>query len=140
MRAIQAIVLASVLAALPAGVVQAQAQDPLKPAGDAQPLPQVPAAPPQFDIKRMGEPHTSALGKFCLSYEPNFRAHAANQNIFDYLVIIRNACPKSIKVKICPKNSYECNRVAVHPYQRQETIVGFGPPTGGFVYTAKEDP
>lgn len=128
------------LLALSTNPTALRAEEPYKPAETLGKSSQDPRVAAQSGMMRVGTLHTNGLGKPCLEYELTSRAHAAIPEIFDYILGIRNLCPKPIKLRICPKNSYDCNGVAVRPYERKEVVMGFGPYTDRFAYKVKEIP
>ncbi|MCI0599932.1 MAG: hypothetical protein L0Y50_05115 [Beijerinckiaceae bacterium] len=137
---LSALLAAAGLLALSLSLSQPRAGELIAPAETPAQLPRGAGAAARLAITLIGAQSTNALGKPCLAYDNYSRPRAANLDIFDYLVGIRNNCPRSIKVRICHKGSSDCSRVAVHSYQRRETVMGFGPKAVHFTYTVKEDP
>jgi len=139
MRSIESILLSIGLAAFSANVSQARAGDFYSPAENAGGLGQrLGAARPA--VATAGEIHRNAYGKPCLAFDASSRALLADKNIFNYVVAVNNQCPRSIKLRICQKDGTGCSSAIVQAYQSQDMVMGFGPFSDLFEYTAKENP
>ncbi|HET6376175.1 MAG TPA: hypothetical protein VFF88_09000 [Methylocella sp.] len=117
------------------------AGDSYNPAESAVPLPAAPGAQRQpLSRREGGYGHTNAFGKPCLQYQFSPQRHITNPAVADYVISITNSCPQPIRVELCPKGSYDCTKVSLRIYQRRDVVMGSGPFTDAFPYTARELP
>lgn len=142
MRPVEAVLFAAGLLVLSASLNHARAAEaPIEPTEPAEPEKLVPRVqefrPP---VKIVGPAHANPFNKPCLKFEVVSRPHLFNQALFDYVVGIENICPQMIKIRICQKDSSGCTSATVRAYHSSEVVMGFGPKTDYFEYTAKEEP
>jgi hypothetical protein len=82
--------------------------------------------------------HKDLLGKPCLKFEANARAHVINPKLYDHVVAATNHCSQLIKVQVCYFKSDRCVQLDVPSYGRKEAVLGIMPSMPEFRYDFKE--
>jgi hypothetical protein len=82
--------------------------------------------------------HHDALGNPCLLVRSEVRAHVGNPDIYDQMLIIRNQCVQSIKIRACFVESDRCIDNEISGFQRQEIVLGISPMRNSFRYYLRE--
>jgi hypothetical protein len=82
--------------------------------------------------------HRDALGNLCLQIAPIARPQAVNSNIYDQVLVIRNECNRSIKIRACYSNSDHCVESEIPALARRDTIIGVSPIIKFFRYELRE--
>lgn len=63
-------------------------------------------------------------GHLCLSPRTSTRTNPILSNTYQHLVVLKNACSKTITVRVCYKGSSDCKQVSVRPYQDETVFLG----------------
>ena len=77
-------------------------------------------------------------GKACFTTEGVARPQTPNSRLFNHVVVVKNRCPKSVKLKICYHKTERCTEVTVPPHETKEAWLGMMPVLRLFQYDLKE--
>jgi hypothetical protein len=82
--------------------------------------------------------HRNFAGKPCLTVEGYARVHPINPNLYDHVIDANNACPQTIKLKVCYYGSRDCVPMEVPGRMTREAVLGTLPSIKDFQYEFRE--
>lgn len=86
----------------------------------------------------IGKRQRDALGNLCLQISPLARPQAVNPNIYDQVLVIRNQCNRTIKIRACYSDSGHCVENEIPALTRRDMILGVSPMIRFFRYDVRE--
>ena len=82
--------------------------------------------------------HKTLDGKLCISVHPLTHPQTINPKIIDQIVVVKNICGQSIRVRVCYAGSSDCIVVPVAGYQKLQRVLGIAAGSTNFQFEYRE--
>jgi hypothetical protein len=82
--------------------------------------------------------HRDFAGKPCLAISGQSRSHVINPKVYDHVIIVSNACPQRIVIRVCYYRTQDCIPMEISGGERKEARLGSMPSVNGFDFEFRE--